>query len=59
MYSLYKPEIVMLTDEDNSSQNLKKSDVKDTKVHGFAMSTKNDNLVKFALSTGGVGLNDF
>ena len=57
--ALWKPEIVVLTDEDPSISNLKKSQIKGTTVHGFAMSVKNTSLVAFAKSTGGVGIDQF
>jgi hypothetical protein len=56
---LYKPEVLVLTDEDSSAGNIKKSDVPGTTVHGFAMEVKNPLLVAFARSTGGVGIENF
>ncbi len=56
---LYRPEIVVLTDEDTSVSSLKKNDVQGTRVHGFAMVVKNKSLVEFAKSTGGVGIDEF
>ena len=53
---IYRPEIVVLTDDDSSVSKLKKSDIPGTKVHGFAMETKNQSLVEFCKSTGGVGI---
>lgn len=56
---LCRPEIVLLTDEDSSVSGLSVSDIPGTRVHGFAMEVKNPALVKFAKSTGGVGLENF
>lgn len=55
---IYRPEIVVLTDDDSSVSKLKKSDVPGTKVHGFAMETRNQSLVDFCKSTGGVGIDN-
>jgi hypothetical protein len=57
--ALYRPEIVVLTDEDSSVQGLKRSDLPGTRFHGFAMEVKNKSLVDFAKSTGGVGIDKF
>jgi len=57
--ALYRPEIVVLTDEDTSVTGLKKSEISGTKVHGFAMEVANKSLVDLARSTGGVGLDKF
>jgi Mg-chelatase subunit ChlD len=57
--SLYKPEIVILTDEDNSITGLKKSQIPGTRVHGFAMERKNSSLVDFCKSTSGIGIENF
>lgn len=57
--ALYRPEIVVLTDDDTSVASLKKSDIPDTRVHGFAMDVANKSLVEFARSTGGVGIDKF
>ena len=57
--ALYRPEIVLLTDEDSSIAGLKKSEIPGTTVHGFAMEVKNEPLVNFARSTGGVGVDQF
>ena len=54
--NIYRPEIVVLTDDDSSVSKLKKSDIPGAKVHGFAMETKNQSLVDFCKSTGGVGV---
>lgn len=55
---IYRPEIVVLTDDDSSISKLKKSDIPGTKVHGFAMETRNRSLVEFCKSTGGVGIDN-
>lgn len=57
--ALYRPEIVVLTDEDSSVSSLKKSEIPNTRVHGFAMEVENKSLVAFAQSTGGVGIDKF
>lgn len=57
--SLYRPEIVVLTDEDSSISGLVKSKIAGTRVHGFAMDVANPSLVAFARSTGGVGVEKF
>jgi len=57
--ALYRPEIVVLTDEDTSVTGLKKSEIPGTRVHGFAMEVENKSLVDFARSTGGVGVDKF
>lgn len=57
--ALYRPEIVVLTDEDTSISSLKTSEIKGTRVHGFAMEQKNPALVKVARATGGIGFEDF
>lgn len=57
--ALYRPEIVVLTDEDTSISSLKKSEIPDTRLHGFAMEVRNQSLVNFAKSTGGVGIDRF
>ena len=57
--ALWRPEVVVLTDEDSSAQGLRKSDIKGTRVHGFAIERKNPSLVAFAKSTGGVGIENF
>jgi Mg-chelatase subunit ChlD len=56
---LCRPEIVILTDEDSSASGVSASDIPGTRVHGFAMETKNPALVALAKSTGGVGLDNF
>lgn len=55
---IYRPEIVVLTDDDSSVSKLKKSDIPGAKVHGFAMETRNRSLVDFCKSTGGVGIDN-
>ena len=57
--ALWRPEVVVLTDEDTSTQGLRKSDIKGTRVHGFAIERKNPSLVAFAKSTSGVGIENF
>jgi len=57
--ALYRPEVVVLTDEDISISGLKKSEIPGTRVHGFAMEVRNKSLVDFAKSTGGVGIDKF
>lgn len=57
--ALYRPEIVVLTDDDTSVASLKKSEIPGTRVHGFAMEVENKSLVEFARSTGGVGIDKF
>lgn len=57
--ALYRPEIVVLTDEDTSVSGLRKTDIPGTRVHGFAMEVSNPSLVAFAKSTGGVGIDKF
>jgi Mg-chelatase subunit ChlD len=57
--ALYRPEVVVLTDEDSSVSSLRKNEVAGTRVHGFAMEVANPSLVEFARSTGGVGMDKF
>ena len=57
--ALYRPEIVVLTDEDTSIKGLHREEIPGTKVHGFAMEVRNPSLVEFAKSTGGVGIDRF
>ncbi len=57
--ALYRPEIVVLTDEDSSVANLRKEELPGTRVHGIAMGVTNPKLVEFAKSTGGVGIDKF
>ncbi len=56
---LYRPEVVVLTDEDTSVGGLKPNDIPGTRVHGFAMSVANKSLVQFCESTGGCGFEKF
>jgi uncharacterized protein with von Willebrand factor type A (vWA) domain len=57
--ALYRPEVVVLTDDDTSITSLKKAEIPGTRVHGFAMECQNKSLVAFAQSTGGVGIDKF
>ncbi|MDQ7814275.1 MAG: VWA domain-containing protein [Patescibacteria group bacterium] len=57
--ALYRPEVVVLTDDDTSVASLKKAEIPGTRVHGFAMECQNKSLVDFARSTGGVGIDKF
>lgn len=57
--ALYRPEVIVLTDEDSSITGLKRSEIPGTTVHGFAMEVANPSLVAFARSTGGVGVDRF
>jgi von Willebrand factor type A domain len=57
--ALYRPEIVVLTDDDTSAGGVRPAEIPGTRVHGFAMETRNPALVKLAQSTGGVGLDNF
>jgi len=57
--ALWRPEIVVLTDEDTSIAALRKEQIPCTRVHGFAMEVQNSSLVAFAKSTGGVGVDKF
>ena len=57
--ALYRPEVVVLTDEDSSISGLKKAQIPGTRVHGFAMGVTNKPLVDFCKSTGGVGIQNF
>lgn len=56
---LYRPEVVVLTDDDNSAKGVKPSDIPGTRVHGFAMESKNPELAKLAAGTGGVMFEQF
>lgn len=56
---LYRPEIVVLTDEDTSVSSLRPAEIPGTRVHGFAMEVKNPSLVALAKATGGVGVDQF
>lgn len=55
---IYRPEVVVLTDDDSSVSKLKRSCIPGTKVHGFAMETRNTSLVDLCKSTGGVGIDN-
>ena len=55
---LYRPEIVVLTDDDNSISSLSIAELHGTKVHGFAMEESNQSLVDFCKSTGGIGIDN-
>ncbi len=57
--ALWRPEIVILTDEDSSVEGVTAQDIPGTRVHGFAMGVKNPSLVAFAQSTGGIGVDRF
>lgn len=57
--AIYRPEIVVLTDDDSSVSSLKPSEVSGTKIHGFAIESRNASLVTFAKATGGVGFENF
>jgi len=57
--ALYRPEVVVLTDEDTSASGVRAADIPGTRVHGFAMEVENKSLVDFARSTGGVGVDKF
>lgn len=55
---LYRPEIVVLTDDDTSISSLSIAELHGTKVHGFAMEESNQSLVDFCKSTGGIGIDN-
>lgn len=55
---LYRPEIVVLTDDDSSISSLSIAELHGTKVHGFAMEESNKSLVDFCKSTGGIGVDN-
>ena len=55
---LYRPEIVVLTDDDTSISSLSIAELHGTKVHGFAMERSNKSLVDFCKSTGGIGVDN-
>lgn len=57
--NLYRPEIVVLTDEDSSITSLRREEIPGTRVHGFSMEVSNQPLVELARSTGGVGIDRF
>lgn len=54
--SLYRPELVIITDGDDNVDNLHCKDFKGTKVHAFTVDNENNKLLEFAKSTGGVGI---
>jgi Mg-chelatase subunit ChlD len=56
---LYRPEIIVLTDDDSSANGVKSSQIAGTRVHGFAMESKNPNLKTLAESTGGLYFDNF
>jgi hypothetical protein len=56
--ALWKPDIVVLTDEDASVTGVTATDIPGTRVHGFAIGARNPKLVKLARSTGGIGIDD-
>lgn len=56
---LWKPELVVLTDEDESSSNTTLQMLKGIKLHAFSMGCDNPSLIKLALRSGGVGINNF
>lgn len=56
---LWKPELVVLTDEDESSLNATLQTLKGTKLHAFAMECSNPALISLAQKSGGVGINNF
>jgi uncharacterized protein with von Willebrand factor type A (vWA) domain len=57
--ALCKPEIVVLTDEDESSSDLNPAELDDIKVHGFCMESTNPSLKKLAQQTGGICVENF
>ncbi len=57
--ALWRPEVVVLTDEDTSFSGCKPADVRGTTVHSFAMEVANPGLVKWAQSCGGLGFDKF
>lgn len=56
---LYRPEIIVLTDDDSSANGVKSSQIAGTRVNGFAMESKNPNLKTLAESTGGLYFDNF
>lgn len=56
---LWRPEVCVLTDEDSSADGIRANEIPGTKVHGFAIKRKNENLMKLANSTGGAGIENF
>jgi len=57
--AIYRPEIIVLTDDDSSVSSLKPNELSGTKVHGFAIGSRNPSLITFAKATGGVGFENF
>jgi hypothetical protein len=57
--ALYRPEVVVLTDNDPSASGVTASQIKGTRVHGFAMDATNPQLANLARSTGGVAFEKF
>ncbi|MFH1408082.1 MAG: VWA domain-containing protein [Patescibacteria group bacterium] len=57
--ALYRPEIVVLTDDDTSVSGCKPSEIPGTRVHGFAIESRNPALVALAKATGGLGVEKF
>lgn len=51
---LYRPEIIVLTDDDESANGVNASQIVGSKVHGFAIESQNENLKRLAESTGGL-----
>lgn len=51
---LYRPEIVVISDEDCSSDKISAAMVEGFRVHGFVMGARNPGLKKIATQTGGV-----
>lgn len=56
---LYRPEIVILTDDDNSASSITNDMVKGTRIHGFAMGCKNPSLKAVCDMTGGIMFENF
>jgi uncharacterized protein with von Willebrand factor type A (vWA) domain len=57
--ALWRPEVVVLPDEDTSFASCRPNDVRGTTVHAFAMEVANPGLVKWAQSCGGLGFDKF
>jgi uncharacterized protein with von Willebrand factor type A (vWA) domain len=55
--STYKPELVIITDGDDSID-LTTKDFAGTKVHSFVVEQSNQKLTDLAVATGGVGVNN-
>lgn len=56
---LWKPELVILTDEDESSSGVSLQMLKGIKLHAFSMECTNPALIALAQKSGGVGINNF